>query len=197
MPASRNLARLASRRSCADCRAATSSDARCWSGDRCTGATTRTFSRQPSLFRLIMSWSVSPATVSLATTRMRHSSSGCDSVGARRGGGRSGARVQRGLGAAADERDVEDDEREDDEDGEAEPRVDDRADDDQSEVADRQQKESERVGFAAKRIPHVPVFWPLLEDVTRGVDDDPHDIDEVPVDAAQLDAVMLRRAEVA
>src|SRR4051812_27530265 len=33
------------------------------------------------------------------------------------------------------------------------------------------------------------------EDVDRRVDDDPHDIDEVPVDAADLDAVMVLRRE--
>src|SRR4029079_11758150 len=101
------------------------------------------------------------------------------------------------LVASTDEGPIQNADAEYDEDGDAEPGVDDRGDDDQGEVTDRQEQEPERVGFAAKRIPHVLLFSPLLEDVNRGVDDDPHDVDEMPVDTAQLDAVVLRRREVA
>src|SRR5947208_13507351 len=51
----------------------------------------------------------------------------------------------------------------------------------------------------AVRTPGRSLPKPSLEDVDRREDDDPHDVDEVPVDARHLDAeVLLRlRAEVA
>ena len=66
------------------------------------------------------------------------------------------------------------------------------ADHDQREVADRQPDEPERICFAPERIPHA-----LLEEVDGHVHDDPHHVDEVPVDAADLDAVVVLGREVA
>src|SRR5262245_7455586 len=42
----------------------------------------------------------------------------------------------------------------------------------------------------------MPALYPNSEDVDRQVDDDPHDVDEVPVDPADLDAVVVLRREV-
>src|SRR2546421_3792019 len=52
----------------------------------------------------------------------------------------------------------------------------------------RKASASERSGFSTA--------GPRLEDVDRAVDDDPHHVDEVPVDAGHLDAAVLLRAVV-
>ena len=88
----------------------------------------------------------------------------------------------------------------DDEDREPQPAVDRRPDDDQREVADRQPDEPERCLLATERIPHRPgdslADGGRLEHVDRDVDDDPHHVDEVPVDPADLEPVVFLGAEV-
>src|SRR5205809_7916714 len=42
----------------------------------------------------------------------------------------------------------------------------------------------------------MPLAYPKSEDVDRREDDDPHHVDEVPVDPADLDAVMMLGGEV-
>src|SRR5438067_10265171 len=135
-----------------------------------------------------MSWSVSPATVSFAITRIRRSSSGWLSVGATRGGGSSRPRrnatyttttvsttktprpthlsITAPMTISAKYAIVS--------------------------RRNRNASASLRSGFLTSS-----PFLPRSEDVNRCVNDDPHDVDEVPVDAAQLDAVVVRSREVA
>ena len=71
-----------------------------------------------------------------------------------------------------------------------------RRDDDQREVDDRQPDEPESLRLGAERVPHYGNL-PSLQDVDRDVHHDPHYVDEVPVDPADLDAVMVLGAEMA
>ena len=74
-----------------------------------------------------------------------------------------------------------------------------RGDRDQPEVADRQPEETECCLLAPERVPHCcgKVLQNLparaSQDVDRDVDDDPHHVDEVPVDPAHLDPVVVLR----
>ncbi len=79
--------------------------------------------------------------------------------------------------------------------------------DDDREHHDHVDQQAEHLALGAQRVQHgaLPVRRTpagahrrgRLEDVDRRVHDDPHDVDEVPVDAGHLDAAVLLGAEVA
>ena len=71
----------------------------------------------------------------------------------------------------------------------AEPRVEIRGADDHERADDHDDEEPKRLRLAAERDS-------ASEDVDGQVHDDPHHVDEVPVDPADLDTVMVFRGEV-
>src|SRR6476646_4630923 len=79
-----------------------------------------------------------------------------------------------------------DDRRQYHEDRHPEPAVDERRDHDQREITDRQPDEPERFSLAPEGISHQ-----ALEKIDGHVHDDPHYVDEVPIDPAQLDPVVV------
>src|SRR4051812_32342155 len=184
IPSEPRRARLCSSRSPAAARAPSSSDTQCRSGEFSAGVTTSTSSRKPALRSRMQSRSVSPPTVSLATTRIRSSSSALRR-GAYAPGGASSRRDRSQAQTTRTEATTN------------------------TAIPTHLPPNANAIPIAAKYASAQSRNWNASaslrsgffmrasDDVDGCVDDDPHHVDEVPVDPGDLDAVVVVRGVVA
>src|SRR5437773_894112 len=179
IPASRSRARLASSRCCACSRALSTSEVNVLTGEFSAGVTTSTSVRLPEVCASIRSRSASPPTVSLAITRMRRSSAAPRRTGAAcRGASIRRARIHQST--TPTERTMKT------------TRPAQRLITPAIAISPKYTAAPSRNRNASASL--LSGFFMRSEDVDRRVDDDPHHVDEVPVDPGDLDAeVRLRR----